>query len=702
MADDIIKQREQITRKSPAPLKREFSEKKYDYAIYGEYSIKNGEIVIFPKLYDIKNEKNYSLQTVRIPEYKRKFNISSLDKLVNSYKEKIGSLTKSDLHLLRVGLLWSANKGTSFSAFEKKLYRSYLIETTKSADTISLVDVLSWNLLEPYYSEVQNYSEISNNLNADLLYSILFQKVSDYEMKADIELFDHKLNKVYKLPGFRFEIIKFSKVGDKLAFDFYHLLKDLKTGDSFDFGLLNNLEKEAQDIETYAINLSHENKFLLSNIMFNCTLDSFPVSNKNKYYYYAVGHNFSSLLDYERSIYYLDKSLSLDPKYEPCLFDKGLCYFNLMKYQTALESYLKVEGLNPNFGKGSLQFNIGLCYYYMNRKKESLAYFNKVFEKGFLDTNDVYYNIAMIYGDLEDYKSSIEFFSRRIDLNPKDFYAGVYLAYSYYMAGNNAYEKQKYEQASQFLDNIEKISIINQYPDSNRYYKIFRNYINVARLTHLNLNDYEKAFIITQNGINNGDFNKSLVFKNNAFILNSLKARGSESKRYEEIIKYCKLHLETNPNDSFIHEVYNLMVYNYSKLGDLNNCMKYIEKSIEANPDIVAYYLNKMEINIVRKNYNEVVNTSNLILNSPLLMSQLDTIPESKTMFNFFLVNADIAEGKDYIEHQLSTERTMNDKDLVITWDFSLYENWFNEFNGTNKAILSKMYRDLKSHSKPE
>jgi tetratricopeptide (TPR) repeat protein len=690
----------------PLRLLNELSEKNYDYIIYGEYSFNKEEVFISPKLYDIKNEKNYILQSLRIADFKRNFKLSNFENLVNNYREKIGFLAKTKLNLFKVGLLWSSKEGYTSTSFEKNLYRSYIIETTKSADTIKLVDVLDWNSMESYYSGLQNYSDISNILNLDLIYSILFYKVTNYEVKADIAVYNHKLDYTFQIPGFVFDIIKFPKVEVYLTSDFYNLLKDVRTTEGFDFHLLEMPATDIEDLEEYATVLSNKNKFLLSNLMFNLALESFPNSINKYYYYYAIGYNFVKLNQFDRAIYYLDKSLSLNVKslyndtiYANVLYEKGLCLFNLDDFQKALDIFLKIEDSYPKFIIADVQFMIGLCYYYTKKDKESLAYFQKSADNGYSDLDDVYYNMILVYNHSENYDNAIEYFSHKFDSNPGDLSARKYLAYSFYKAADRAFGNQKYEQARRYLEKNENIFQDDQSVDSAISYKFIKEYNNIRRLTYLYLCDYDKAFIITQTGLENGEFDKSYIYLDNALELDYVKSPGNDKRRYEEIIKYYQLHFETNPNDSLKDEVLNSIGFYYSKLGDQDNCLKYTEKALKINPDELSYYLNKMEVSLVMKNYKEVNITSNTVLNSKTLKTQLDSLNKYETIFYFLLVNADIAQGKEINDHMKYYEKNIAKNEFSISWDFTLYDKWFNEFTNEKKAILSKMYKNLKSHN---
>ena len=707
------KQKVQTNTQSTSQIRKEFFKGKNGFVIYGEYSFNNDVINVFPKLYDIKNEKYYTLQSVKIPDIKQRVNLSLFENLINTYKEKIWSLSKSNSKLLRVGITWADKGVRSITTSEKNRYRDYLIQTTKSADTIKLVNVLSWNTMDQFYSKDLNLSDIADSVNADLVYSLSFVKVSDYEIKVNIELYASEVRKVYNLPGFIFDIFDFN-IENYLITDFYFLIKDLKTNQGLNFDPLEKRYLKSEDYEKLSLDLSESEKYLLSNFMINKVIELVPKSKSLYYYYFILGHNFLKLSQFERANYYFNKSLSFSSKslrnenkpipadtvFTPVIYEKGISHFTLGDYQIAADAFMNIEELNSKYKNGTLQFLIGLCNYYLDRYKQSLFFYEKAIDAGYTPLNDVFNNMKLIFDRSGDYSGAVEYFSKRVQDYTRDIFAQTYLCYSYYKMANKAFDNQNFVLADNYLDSIDKISINKYYADSIGIHEFSADYREIRRLTSLYLNNYEKAFITTQQGIENGEFDRLSIYKSNANELTFVKSPSNDNKRYEEIIRYYQLHSKAFPTDSLIDRVYNDLGYYYSLLGDLQNCTTNFEKAIKSNSNNLMYHLNKMEVDLAQKNYEKVFKGSEVIMDSVQLKAQVDTSLTNRTMFYFIIVNAEIASGQEYTTDIENFEKNLTIKNLTVNWDFTIYEKWLHEYTGFNKDIILRIYTELKSHIK--
>ncbi|MCD4664340.1 MAG: hypothetical protein K8R68_03650 [Bacteroidales bacterium] len=127
----------------------EYFKEHVDFILFGDYSFTEKEIYIMPKLFDTKTAESHTLQPVRISEFEEQY--TDIKYLTSSYIEKIKELSKTGMTLRKVGICWAKRPNQEFSSFEESLYRGYVIDITKAADSINLVEILNWDVMEPFY-----------------------------------------------------------------------------------------------------------------------------------------------------------------------------------------------------------------------------------------------------------------------------------------------------------------------------------------------------------------------------------------------------------------------------------------------------------------------------------------------------------------------------------------------------------------------
>ncbi len=95
--------------------------------------------------------------------------------------------------------------------------------------------------------------------------------------------------------------------------------------------------------------------------------------------------------------------------------------FSLQKTNNKINSiknYLKCSEINPKFNE--VNWELGFLYYEAENYKESIIYYNKFIDLSENDEIDAHFNIANAYYQINDNENSIKFFSNVILINNND------------------------------------------------------------------------------------------------------------------------------------------------------------------------------------------------------------------------------------------------------------------------------------------
>ncbi len=173
-----------------------------------------------------------------------------------------------------------------------------------------------------------------------------------------------------------------------------------------------------------------------------------------------LGMSYYYLEDYGKAEKYLKEALAKNDKDAEASYTLGLTYLELDNEKSAISQYQKAVELEPT--RNQWLYELGLIYYNQNDFKNSLKYFDLAANNGYYKSNDFYenYGFAQIYsGDSENgiktlnivmerkpnnkellnniahacydtkkYNEALDYFTKILNLNPKD-------ATTLYMAG---------------------------------------------------------------------------------------------------------------------------------------------------------------------------------------------------------------------------------------------------------------------------
>ena len=174
----------------------------------------------------------------------------------------------------------------------------------------------------------------------------------------------------------------------------------------------------------------------------------------------VLGMSYYNLEDYGKAEKYLKDAISKNNNDAEAAYTLGRTYLELEEDQNAIPQFQKAVELEP--ARSQWQYELGLLYYNQNDFKNSLKYFDLAAANGYNKTNDYYenYGFAQLYsGDTENgiktlnilmerkpnnrelinniahalydtkkYNEALDYFTKLLNLNPKD-------ATTLYMAG---------------------------------------------------------------------------------------------------------------------------------------------------------------------------------------------------------------------------------------------------------------------------
>ncbi len=174
----------------------------------------------------------------------------------------------------------------------------------------------------------------------------------------------------------------------------------------------------------------------------------------------VLGMSYYNLEDYGKAEEYLKEAIVKNDKDAEAAYTLGRTYLELEDEKSAIPQFQKAVELEPT--RSQWQYELGLIYYNQNDFKNALKYFDLAATNGYNKTNDFYenYGFAQLYsGDSENgiktlnilmerkpnnrellnniahamydtkkYNEALDYFTKLLNLNPKD-------ATTLYMAG---------------------------------------------------------------------------------------------------------------------------------------------------------------------------------------------------------------------------------------------------------------------------
>ncbi|MCD4664341.1 MAG: tetratricopeptide repeat protein, partial [Bacteroidales bacterium] len=376
------------------------------------------------------------------------------------------------------------------------------------------------------------------------------------------------------LPGLVINFFDDWDVEDYLVKDIYGLFNELIVNDTCVFEPFQFQANSFDDYYTKAKELFVSKMYFLSNSMLYSALKLGLTKTDTLDAFNYLGYNYRVMKQYYRSNSYLQKAVNLNPEYPFAYWWMGHNYYEMKDYEKALELFIKIEDTdNPDYII-SIHYNIASTYYILEQDDLALKYYKKALSHYDLK-EDVYYYIALLYGNSGNNNEAISYYDSIHRQNPRDTNLMVYLCYFNYKAGEDALITGNYNSAKSHLDlvNAYYIDSLNSDPT---LYSLISDYNNLRRLTYLYLNDYNEVARIIEQGLNNEDFSVKSIYRDNAEDLSVIETNDNLI-RNQLIIEYFQKHAELNPGDTTLDHVFNSIGYYYSLSNNIDKSAEYFE-----------------------------------------------------------------------------------------------------------------------------
>ena len=217
-----------------------------------------------------------------------------------------------------------------------------------------------------------------------------------------------RLNPEYQNANNNIALLYISYVKDyQKALEFY--TKEIELDPSDALAYTNRAELYANQLEDLEKALEDYNKAV-------------EVEPENSYNYEMRGDFYENYLkDYDKALADYNKGIELNPTDADLHFIKAYLYASLDKLDLALQSYLEVVRLNPEYQNANN--NIALLYIsYVKDYQKALEFYTKEIE---LDPSDAlaYTNRAKLYANqLEDLEKALEDYNKAVEVEPENSY----------------------------------------------------------------------------------------------------------------------------------------------------------------------------------------------------------------------------------------------------------------------------------------
>ena len=127
-------------------------------------------------------------------------------------------------------------------------------------------------------------------------------------------------------------------------------------------------------------------------------------------------------------------------------FKRGYCYFIKKEYLLSLKDYEKTLQLDSSYT--TAYFNMAICLYNLNRKKESIYFYQKILEECPTDI-EAQLGICISYREIGNPKKAFELIEKALLLFKID---SPKISNLYYEKGMCLFNMEKYDEAINFFE----------------------------------------------------------------------------------------------------------------------------------------------------------------------------------------------------------------------------------------------------------
>ena len=291
-------------------------------------------------------------------------------------------------------------------------------------------------------------------------------------------------------------------------------------------------------------------------------------------YYYNRGDTFFDLGKFEDAIQDYNKAIDLNPNNASYYYNRGTTFANLEKFEDAIQDYNKAIDLNPN--DESVYYNRGVAFIYLNEYEKAIENLSKAIDLN-PNKDSTYYNRGIAFTNLSDSEKAIKDFNKAIDLNSNNA--------SYYNNRGTLYINQgNYDEA---------VKDFSKAIDLNPIFTF--GYSNLGNLYN-NLNKYEKAIKNLSKAIDlDPNFSDAYNIRGVSYV---------NQKKFSEAIKDFSKAIDLNPNDKeYYYNLGNL----YNNLNEYEKAIENLSKAIDLDPNFSDAYNIRGVSYVNQKKFSEAI-----------------------------------------------------------------------------------------------
>jgi tetratricopeptide (TPR) repeat protein len=314
------------------------------------------------------------------------------------------------------------------------------------------------------------------------------------------------------------------------------------------------------------------------------------------------GINYYSNKKYDSAIYFLHKSVNINPRYASACNYLGLVYFDKGNYDTAIQHFQKASASDPN--NLIYRNNIGNALRKSKKYDEALNVLNQSLK---MDSSnaDTWNYLGLVHEDQHKYAIAIQYYRKASSLDLNDM---TYLNNLGYVLRKS----KKYDEAIQVLNQSLKTDSTNAdtwvylglvYEDQNKYSTAVQN--------------YRKA---------------SLLDLKNVAYLNNMGDEFRELKKYDEAAKVLYESLEI---DSLNADTWNYLGLVYDDQNKYAIAIQYYRKASSLDLKDAIYLYNLGVALRKSKKYNEAIKP----LNQSLEIDSLDADTWNQLGYLYYILD---------------------------------------------------------------
>lgn len=274
--------------------------------------------------------------------------------------------------------------------------------------------------------------------------------------------------------------------------------------------------------------------------------------------YNRIANSYWPLNDYENSLKYSKKALSLSPTNAIAAYNTGITYAKMNLYEDAIEYLNKTVELKPEFFEA---YNmLGNIHLLNKRYTESINSFNKALS---LKPNDdmIYHHLGIASFSNKNTTDAIAYFNKGLEINPNNESIIINIAVAHIQEDNFDTAKEYLEKALKINSQIKEVwynlGVISH--NKNNYEEALNNYEKAIEIDNLYYSALTNAGVVsTAIASKNKDYHNAINYFERAYQINDMNndlnirlARVyAQNKQYDDAIKMYKKILEIDNNNN--------------------------------------------------------------------------------------------------------------------------------------------------------